>query len=328
MKIKILQIVIATQLITGLSFSQVTYFHYFDYSSKWNGFAGYFAYNSVCDYSVTHFSFSTEYIAGDTMLGGNWYYKKYVFKKDSILCPSSTYVILYTEGPQMIREDSFSRVYYWDDFNSVEQLRWDFNKSVGDTIGCEVSSIDTIWLGTMPLRRFHCSCSSPIDTNEFIVEGLGASETLCGTGFEYNGFLVCYEKQGITLQVHPAYPCRMMTGLQNFETNFQDYFSISPNPFSRSTTIEIKSEILNSKSEFLIYDVLGQAVHHQTLNSKHETLNTDLPSGIYFYKLKTEKEILGTGKIVIQYIYSSIAFTPGNIFPSKYSSIAPPPVET
>jgi len=92
-----------------------------------------------------------------------------------------------------------------------------------------------------------------------------------------------------------------ISGIEYVQISEYADVQIYPNPFSNSTTIEIKSAIVNLKSEIFIYDALGQVVHQQILNSKLETLNLNLPSGIYFYKLNNEKkEIIGKGKLMIQ----------------------------
>ncbi len=75
---------------------------------------------------------------------------------------------------------------------------------------------------------------------------------------------------------------------------------IYPNPFSNSTTIEI-SDSRFSGCDLAIYDMLGRVVHQQLLNSKRETINLNLPDGVYFYKISNEKkEIIGNGKLMIQ----------------------------
>lgn len=43
-----------------------------------------------------------------------------------------------------------------------------------------------------------------------------------------------------------------------------------------------------------------QMVHQQVLNSKQETLNLNLQSGIYFYQVKNNTEVIGSGKVVKQ----------------------------
>ena len=74
-----------------------------------------------------------------------------------------------------------------------------------------------------------------------------------------------------------------------------------PNPFSTFATIQIiNAELRIQNVEFRIYDLLGREVHQQTLNSEFETLNINLQSGIYFYKINSNKETIATGKLIAQ----------------------------
>lgn len=71
-----------------------------------------------------------------------------------------------------------------------------------------------------------------------------------------------------------------------------------PNPFTHFTTIEIYDGQF-TMDDLKIYNLLGEEVHHQALNTKHETLNLNLPSGIYFYKIFSGKEVVDKGKLAI-----------------------------
>lgn len=77
-------------------------------------------------------------------------------------------------------------------------------------------------------------------------------------------------------------------------------FQISPNPTNGNLTINLTSEIVNPQSEIVIYNILGQVIHQQILNSKQETLNLENhPKGIYLLKIQNEEEIW-TEKIVVE----------------------------
>lgn len=83
---------------------------------------------------------------------------------------------------------------------------------------------------------------------------------------------------------------------------YSESVSVFPNPFSENATLRITNwnELTNEKLELKIYDLLGREVFkQQILNPKSEILNPNLPGGIYFYKLKNEKEIIGNGKLVV-----------------------------
>jgi subtilisin family serine protease len=72
-----------------------------------------------------------------------------------------------------------------------------------------------------------------------------------------------------------------------------------PNPFNTSTKIKFSIPEI-SEVEFSVYNILGQIIEHKNLGkfepgiytitwSDRRTDNTELPSGLYFYRIKTNK---------------------------------------
>ena len=103
----------------------------------------------------------------------------------------------------------------------------------------------------------------------------------------WEGGLVEFKRNGIASGISKLFA-------RNSEIN------IYPNPFSHSTTVEISDKRF-ANGDVTIYDMLGREVHHQTLYSRLEKINLDLPAGIYFYKIYNEKnETVGNGKLMIQ----------------------------
>ena len=89
-------------------------------------------------------------------------------------------------------------------------------------------------------------------------------------------------------------------GIQELKNEIS--ISISPNPFSTSTTLLINGEI-KVNSYLYIYNLLGQEVKTIPINNQKEIIiNRDnLPDGMYFYKIiGNTREALATGKMVIQ----------------------------
>ena len=91
------------------------------------------------------------------------------------------------------------------------------------------------------------------------------------------------------------------TGITNVEEQHPG-IKIYPNPFIHSATIEIQNTKFPAENlELIIYDVLGQQVHQQTLISQKETLILNLTGGIYFYKVSVagnQGETIADGKLV------------------------------
>lgn len=75
---------------------------------------------------------------------------------------------------------------------------------------------------------------------------------------------------------------------------------VYPNPFHQMTTIEIKDQSFELL-ELQITDVAGRTVKHKQVQNKKKisVYRNDLPSGIYFYQLKGDHKLLGTGKLIL-----------------------------
>lgn len=87
-----------------------------------------------------------------------------------------------------------------------------------------------------------------------------------------------------------------------YEIAYENEIIISPNPFSTSATFQIMNyDLRNTNCQFEMYDVYERVVKQFVIpNSSFVIERSGLPSGIYFYKLSNSKEIIGTGKIIIE----------------------------
>lgn len=72
---------------------------------------------------------------------------------------------------------------------------------------------------------------------------------------------------------------------------------IYPNPTAGQFTVSCFKSLVHVIN---IYDVFGKLVLQKTVNNKQETINLDVPGGIYFYQLERERQIIDKGKIIIQ----------------------------
>lgn len=77
---------------------------------------------------------------------------------------------------------------------------------------------------------------------------------------------------------------------------------VYPNPFANSTTVDISAKAGSvSNLSFIVLDLLGKEVTRiNNLSGTFEFTSNELISGLYFYKLYSGKELLGTGKFIIQ----------------------------
>jgi len=78
------------------------------------------------------------------------------------------------------------------------------------------------------------------------------------------------------------------------EISFENYVSIYPNPTNGEFTVYG----LRSTVELSVYNVYGEKVYSQIVNSKSNIVYLDVTSGIYFMKIISDKKIVNK-KIVI-----------------------------
>ena len=82
-------------------------------------------------------------------------------------------------------------------------------------------------------------------------------------------------------------------GINEITNEFQ--VNIFPNPSSGIFTVQSPSSRIRSVD---VYSVYGEKVYSQIVNSKSQIIRLDLPNGIYFLKVNSEKGST-TKKIII-----------------------------
>jgi hypothetical protein len=93
-------------------------------------------------------------------------------------------------------------------------------------------------------------------------------------------------------------PVCTTTGIAILE-NGSENITVYPNPFTNQINIHLNS--IAGISEFRMYNVLGSEVMNTTIINQSTTFETsNLPSGVYFYKVFNENKIIQTGKIISQ----------------------------
>lgn len=90
-------------------------------------------------------------------------------------------------------------------------------------------------------------------------------------------------------------------GVPDYFSNENKRIDCYPNPFQFQTTLSINSPKDIEKWQLTVYDVTGKIILLQTINnSKSATIyKNNLPSGLYFYQITNQTEVLGNGKFSI-----------------------------
>lgn len=99
----------------------------------------------------------------------------------------------------------------------------------------------------------------------------------------------------------PSVPANCATlSVDNLETSDQ-FITVYPNPFNESLTIKLNDATVFVNYEFKIHSILGEEVVKTILTKQSTKVNTNnLPEGIYFYEVLSNKKVIQTGKLVSQ----------------------------
>ena len=98
-------------------------------------------------------------------------------------------------------------------------------------------------------------------------------------------------------------PCTpLTTGVSSLDAETSnETASIYPNPFSTSVCIRINDPAQENQTEVGIFNVLGSEVLRTTITKQLTVLETSmLPTGIYFYKVINNCQIIQSGKLISQ----------------------------
>lgn len=89
----------------------------------------------------------------------------------------------------------------------------------------------------------------------------------------------------------------MSVGSNPIQTKAATFY---PNPFSAFVTVNVEEASVTNSSELILYNVLGKQVMNQTLTNTSTTVETNLPSGVYFYKVINKDGGVQSGKLIAQ----------------------------
>ena len=93
----------------------------------------------------------------------------------------------------------------------------------------------------------------------------------------------------------------VVTGIDR-NTGFDEFLiGIYPNPFSTTTTVTVDGLDAHSNASLEMYTLLGEHVKslYGSEGNKFVIDRDQLPCGIYFFNIKVENRLIGTGKLVV-----------------------------
>jgi hypothetical protein len=280
-------LVILTSLTIAMNAQTSVYHSFPDSAAVWN-----IHYQAYCFINGDGNDYYSITFSNDTSIGGQTYHKlitPFVQSFSTGTCGSGR--IAGYQGS--IREDSLNRkVFFVPPSQSAEQLLYDFNMQVGDTVkgylesfaypSDTVISVDSVLVGTNYRKRWNINSCYNIS----IVEGIGSTygfyQATPGCITDAPGYAItCFEEHGQTL--YPAFPtnCGLITNVSAID-DLSAQIRIFPNPSAGKTTLDFgKAHI----KELQVTDVLGNVVYKRILHLQTSLEINDLKAGTYFITL-------------------------------------------
>jgi hypothetical protein len=247
-------------------------------------------------------------ITGDTVINTVTYHKLNI---PFVLQSDTSYPLWTSSGYRgCIRQDTASRkVYIVPPSQSAEQLLYDFNLNVSDTVkgylanNCtsmpylvRVDNIDSILINGDYRKRWRLY-SLIYGPTAYFIEGIGSTsgllETVCGY-IDVQVNLVCFKQNDTTLYPNASTGCNTITAVNNITTN-KNGLIIYPNPAHNKLNIECKMK----NAELKMYDITGRMVREEKIHSPLSTFNFQLSRGVYFVRV-SDGERVSVQKLVVE----------------------------
>ena len=300
-------IVFALSLVARISKAQTN--HYFQNSPVWKV-------SSTCSIGGPCYRIddSNYYPKGDTLIDSITYVRIFQVGQGHFdwQAPfpnpgcSGNYINPETTPSYFLRSD-FKQMYIRFPGDSAEQLLYDFNLNVGDTLPVTynnlyhdivVSAVDSFLTPNGYYKRF--ALSGPTWSN-YLIEGVGHSRGLAQplrAPLECAYMLDCFGMQDSAYYPTSGPTCTIAIGINELKNQIP--VDVYPNPFKQQTTFSFDASLKNV--ELKLHDVIGQTINYQYLEPSGKiTLDRgQLNSGIYFFELLQNNVTKASGKLVIE----------------------------
>jgi hypothetical protein len=253
-------------------------------------------------YNMQHERSNYNYFTdGDTIINNLNYKKLYKEGSGTITYGYSGFPPItwtpFFELSGFIREDSNKKIYYKSGFNgSTEELLYDFNIALGDTIpipsihsmfdSAVVVVVDSILVCATMRKRYKLA---PVGTgllhDLYWTEGVGSTHGLIPiyNWFESGATHMCYSDGNCT-------SCPTYSSTTSIENQASTLATIYPNPSAETSIIQLNNKASSSKIQ--IMNNLGQIILNKTTNNQEEIIDlAQWSSGLYYVRIEYNQQV-------------------------------------
>lgn len=233
------------------------------------------------------------------------------------------YRLIVDENERCLLREEDGFVYKYDESNNIDRLLFDFTLEVGDIFNLNGSAYDegapciptaaprdgimeVVEISTQFIAgadRKVIIFNEPLPPSTYItwIEGIGnisGIDSIFGTiDGSSPGVLVCFSNNGETYFMNGATSCDNTTlGLDELS---KEEIILYPNPVTSVSVLQIPKSF--QADLLLVYDVSGKLVKEIVLDGNTHIINTmEYASGLYFYKLIENNQVLVSNKFIIK----------------------------
>jgi len=247
-------------------------------------------------YQRSEYNYFTD---GDTVINSLTYHKLYTVGRGTLSYGYSPPVPWYTfsGAAGFIREDNNKRIYYNGGNGVAEQLLYDFNIALGDTISIPpidnmfdravVVAVDSILICSTLRRRYKLDIvAGGLLHDLYWTEGTGSTHGLIPRyySFERGVLTTCYSDSTCIV------PCLTIVSINSIENQASKLATIYPNPSSKTSMIQLNNRAISTNIS--IIDSHGQVVLTKTTNNQEEILDlSQWISGTYYVRIEYNQQV-------------------------------------
>ncbi len=293
--------------------AQTSVYHPFpDSSASWN-----YSYGNVCWGIFSNSAidyYNSYYIGSDTLINNLSYHS---FQIPAIVyhagpdCTPPGYYVLPGKYAGAFRNDHPNKkVYIVPEADSIEQLLFDFDMQVGDSlkgflsvcapnVSCDiVISIDSVLVGNSYRKRWFVNPYY----NVYFIEGIGSTYGLLryipANMSDHDAInLDCFQQNAQNLYPDTLGSCPLLTSVATLPSP-ENIIKIHPNPSKGNINVDLGSTKISES--WTLFSLNGQVIQSEKIHSKNQFEIKGMSPGFYLLTISFEDGRKVNRKIIVQ----------------------------
>ncbi|MBK9639038.1 MAG: T9SS type A sorting domain-containing protein [Bacteroidetes bacterium] len=293
--------------------AQTSVYHPFpDSSASWN-----YSYSNVCWGIIGNSSidyYNSYFIGQDTLINNVSYHSfqvpAFVYQAGPNCTPPGFYILPGKYAGAFRNDHPNKKVYIVPEADSIEQLLFDFNMQVGDSLKgflsicvpnavCDtVIAIDSVLVGNAYRKRWHINS----DYHVYFIEGIGSTYGLLRyvptNWTDHDDInLDCFSQNGQNLYPDTLGSCPLLTSVATLPSS-EIIIKIHPNPSNGNINVDLGSTKISES--WTLFSLNGQVIQSEKIHGKNQFEIKGISPGFYLLTISFEDGRKVNRKIIVQ----------------------------